>query len=108
LCGLNVVCTASFLVQVSAPAPGTPSASSSAAAPTATTNGTGPIPTSKPPATGGTNGVYTVATADLTPQLLAKYNQDKCPKSAANAKMATSIAAMVAVASIVTFMSSLL
>ncbi|KAF9151682.1 hypothetical protein BG015_006361 [Linnemannia schmuckeri] len=109
LCGINVVCTATFLVQVAAPAPGTPSSSSSSAfvAPTATANGTSPTPTPKP-ATGGSNGVYTIASADLTPQILAKYNQDHCPKSAANAKMATSVVAMVAVASIVSFMSALL
>ncbi|KAK3822086.1 MAG: hypothetical protein JOS17DRAFT_754834 [Linnemannia elongata] len=110
LCGINVVCTATFLVQVAAPVPGTPSSSSSAiSAPTATatTNGTAPSPTPKP-ATGGSNGIYTIGSADLTSQLLAKYNQDHCPKSAANAKMATSVVAMVAVASIVSFVSALL
>ncbi|KAF8947901.1 hypothetical protein BGZ47_007434 [Haplosporangium gracile] len=109
LCGINVVCTATFLVQVAAPAPGTPSSSSSSAvvAPTTTANGTSPTPTPKP-ATSGSNSVYTIVAADLTPQLLAEYNQDHCPKSAANAKMATSVAAMVAIASIVSFMSVLL
>ncbi|KAG0291054.1 hypothetical protein BGZ96_005554 [Linnemannia gamsii] len=108
LCGLNVVCTASFVIQVQAPAPGVTTTTSSAAVPTATVNGTSPTTAPKPPVTGGTNGVFTVASADLTPQLLAKYNLDHCAKSAANVKMATSIAAMVAVASIVSFMSSLL
>lgn len=107
LCGINVVCTATFLVQVAAPAPGASSSSSAVSTPTATVNGTTPSPTPKP-ATGGSNGMYTIASADLTSQLLAKYNQDHCPKSAANAKMATSVVAMVAVASIVSFVSALL
>ncbi|KAF9138684.1 hypothetical protein BGX30_008891 [Mortierella sp. GBA39] len=115
LCGINVVCTATFLVQVASPAPGTPSSSSSAAiaAPTATANGTittttaASVPTQAAAAV-GSNFVYTIASADLTPQLLAEYNQDHCPKSAANAKMATSVVAMIAVASVVSFVSALL
>lgn len=110
MCGINVVCTATFLTQVDTPAPGTPSSSSSAVvAPTATASANGTIPTTAPkPATGGSNFVYSFVTVDLTPQLLTMYNQDHCPKSAANAKMATSVVAMIAVASVVSFVSALL
>ncbi|KAH7058243.1 hypothetical protein BKA57DRAFT_448856 [Linnemannia elongata] len=111
LCGINVVCTATFLTQVDTPAPGTPSSSSSSAvvAPTATASANGTTPTTAPkPATGGSNFVYSFVTVDLTPQLLTMYNQDHCPKSAANAKMATSVVAMIAVASVVSFVSALL
>ncbi|KAF9546468.1 hypothetical protein EC957_009681 [Mortierella hygrophila] len=114
LCGINVVCTATFLVQVAAPAPGASSSSAAIAVPTATANGTttttttiAPVPTQAAAVT-GSNFVYTIASADLTPQLLAEYNQDHCPKSAANAKMATSVVAMIAVASVVSFVSALL
>ncbi|KAF9930389.1 hypothetical protein FBU30_000520 [Linnemannia zychae] len=82
LCGLNVVCTATFLIQ--------------AAAPNTTVNSSSP------------NGIYTVGAEDLTTQLLSQYDTSKCPKSAANAKTATTIVAMLAIASLVTFMSSML
>ncbi|KAG0276672.1 hypothetical protein BGZ95_007206 [Linnemannia exigua] len=107
LCGVNVVCTATFLFEVSTnpnPIP-VPTVTTAAPAATPSTNGTAPapVPTTKPP-----NGMYTIGAVDMTPQLLEQYDQGKCPTSAANAKVASSVLAMMVIASIASFMSAML
>ncbi|KAK3848659.1 MAG: hypothetical protein J3R72DRAFT_429455 [Linnemannia gamsii] len=106
LCGVNVVCTATFLVEVPLnpnPVP-VPTVPNPAPVATPTTNGTAPVPTIKPP----TGPIITVGAVDLTAQLLEQYDQGKCPTSAANAKVASSVLAMAVVASIACFMSAML
>ncbi|KAF9904990.1 hypothetical protein EC991_002172 [Linnemannia zychae] len=105
LCGVNVICTATFLIEVSGTnPPAVPTTTS--AAPATPTNGTTPAVPPKPAAP---NGMYTLGTVDLTPQVLEQYDTSKCPTSAAShVKAASSVAAMVVVASVVAFMSSML
>ncbi|KAF9108839.1 hypothetical protein BGX29_005750 [Mortierella sp. GBA35] len=113
LCGQNVICTATFLLQVGAN-PNPPAGSTATTTTTTTTtagatptNGTAPPPssTTKPSTS---NGMYTIGSADLTAQLVGQYNTEKCGKNAANAKVATSLAAMIVIASVISFMSSVL
>ncbi|KAG0376657.1 hypothetical protein BGX24_007416 [Mortierella sp. AD032] len=82
LCGVNVVCTATFLVEVPLnpnPIP-VPTVPNPAPVATPTTNGTAPVPTTKPP----TGPIITVGA------------------------VATSVLAMAVVASIACFMSAML
>ncbi|KAF9133287.1 hypothetical protein BGW39_010104 [Mortierella sp. 14UC] len=107
LCGMNVICTATFLIEVpgsNPPVVPTPTIATPAA--TATTNGTAPVVPTKPATA---NGMITVGTVDMTPQLLEQYDTSKCPSSAATSvKAASSVVAMVVVASVAVFMSAML
>ncbi|KAI1314667.1 hypothetical protein EDD11_001879 [Mortierella claussenii] len=114
LCNTKVICSATFLVS-KGPAP----ISSSLPATTATTtttvvggNGNGTTATTTAgavvPTTNPISTQYTVGNVDMTAQLMAMYDTSKCPKSAAMAKAATSVVVMVAIGTIVSFMSHLL
>lgn len=91
LCGTNVICMATFLTQgPSVPVP----------APTGnSTNTTTPnIP----------NGMYVPTTVDMTDAFINLYDLTKCGKNAAIAQTATSVGAMLIVATIVSVLSTMM
>ncbi|KAF8941082.1 hypothetical protein EDD21DRAFT_349532 [Dissophora ornata] len=121
LCGENVICLATFLVQtdnstVSATTTAatiagtttTVSATTSASASSATSATSATAAATTTTSSSSLSSVYTVVSVDLTSQLLALYDTSKCGTSAAVAQAATSLGALVAVASIVSFMSNML
>ncbi|KAF9578979.1 hypothetical protein BGW38_004964 [Lunasporangiospora selenospora] len=100
LCGLNVLCMATFTGRnpnVSTPLP-TPSGNS--------TNGNSTNGTNTP--TIGNPNMYSFSTEDLTEQLIGMYDTGKCPKNAAIAQAATSLTALVVMASLVSMMANML
>ncbi|CAO3575105.1 unnamed protein product [Mortierella alpina] len=103
LCGKNVICLAIFETKGTVPAPVTPT---SAAAATPSGNATA-APTGVAPAPVAIPGALGFVTIDMTDQILAMYDTSKCG-NAAVAKAATSIGALLIIASVVSFMSNML
>ncbi|KAF9968616.1 hypothetical protein BGZ70_001352 [Mortierella alpina] len=105
LCGKNVICLAIFESKGNStvPAPVTPT---SAAAATPSGNATA-APTGAAPAPVAIPGALGFVTIDMTEQILALYDTSKCG-NAAVAKAATSIGALLIIASVVSFMSNML
>ncbi|KAF9561204.1 hypothetical protein EC968_005831 [Mortierella alpina] len=105
LCGKNVICLAVFEYKGNAtvPAPVTPT---SAAVATPSGNATA-APTGAAPAPVAIPGALGFVTVDMTEQILAMYDTSKCG-NAAVAKAATSIGALLIIASVVSFMSNML
>ncbi|KAG0215653.1 hypothetical protein BGX28_008899 [Mortierella sp. GBA30] len=104
LCGEKVLCLATFLVKSDGTPPPT------VPLPIGNSNTTAvATPTSAAAAAAPTSGagVYSIATVDMTSQILGMYDTSKCA-NAAVAKAATSIGALVIIASVVSFMSSML
>ncbi|KAF9193813.1 hypothetical protein BGZ51_002136 [Haplosporangium sp. Z 767] len=110
LCGKNVICLATFLVKRSPSDPGSVSTTTTAlpsGIETTTTSATNPTTTSAGAPAPTSTLQYTIGFEDLTDKLLAMYDISKCG-NAATAMAATSLGALIAVASIVSFMTNML
>ncbi|KAF9377040.1 hypothetical protein CPB97_010453 [Podila verticillata] len=93
LCGTNVLCLATFLTQgPSLPAP----------APTGNSTNTNTTTSNMP------TGMYVPTVVDMTDAFIALYDSSKCGKNAAVAQAATSVGAMLVVATIVSVLSTLM
>ncbi|KAG0365407.1 hypothetical protein BC939DRAFT_446568 [Gamsiella multidivaricata] len=101
LCGENVICLATFLIKAGTVTTTTTTAATPA--PTGTNSTSGGNTTVTTP---GPSSMYTVGSVDMTSQLLSMYDTLKC--SAAFVQAATSVTALLIVASIVSLMSNML